>query len=492
MAEVDFSDEESAKAWFAKHSKEKQSVLSFRAAMRALIAFPKPNNRTSDLDLLHVYRALIQPLRLNSHLQSDKVGKKSSSTTEEYVGYPHTFDIADRLSKLTTPSDEGFELTQGAASSALAAATAMMAANFFGIWKLGDSANGATRRARAALALRLSDPAILEAADDALFADSLESEEKLWTQPLWPSEPPPAVVSLYDAVSNCLSERAAWSFWRRWYQEIWEGTFKDWELAFEVARLPDHLWEGSDALEKVAEAIREIERDLKSRVGPRLVKNADRLFDLEDDVTIGDEPIAFAIGQVEIALRAALSGDANNGFKENSDEAVLIQTACTEYRDQHSNVATAFWNACMGLQHNIGTVYPDDRSLISLQNTLYVSVEEMCQHSALIRDRIARLAALETKRYPIKEEREELRKLPEIVSEDMTERANEELAKVVERVTEVEKPARVWRAKLVNWLNTLSKGIDQGQKTEKKANWLLNLARKIGKWFFDDDNPDVP
>ncbi|MEL7132138.1 MAG: hypothetical protein AAGK77_06985, partial [Pseudomonadota bacterium] len=51
-------------------------------------------------------------------------------------------------------------------------------------------------------------------------------------------------------------------FWHRWYSQMWDGTFRDWDLAIEVAKLPDDLWEGEDAPGKVAVAIREIEARL--------------------------------------------------------------------------------------------------------------------------------------------------------------------------------------------------------------------------------------
>ncbi len=53
-----------------------------------------------------------------------------------------------------------------------------------------------------------------------------------------------------------------------WYAQMWDGTFRDWDLAIEVATLPDELWEGEDALAKVAEAIRGIEakRDLLDQI----------------------------------------------------------------------------------------------------------------------------------------------------------------------------------------------------------------------------------
>jgi hypothetical protein len=57
------------------------------------------------------------------------------------------------------------------------------------------------------------------------------------------------------------SDRATWGFWHDWYLAMWEGRFTDWDLAIEVAKIPDDVWE--QGAEAVAAAIREI----KARLG---------------------------------------------------------------------------------------------------------------------------------------------------------------------------------------------------------------------------------
>ncbi|WP_299651747.1 hypothetical protein [uncultured Tateyamaria sp.] len=46
---------------------------------------------------------------------------------------------------------------------------------------------------------------------------------------------------------------------------MWNGTFRDWDLAVEVAKIPNDVWEGENAVAKVAEAIREIKADLNTK-----------------------------------------------------------------------------------------------------------------------------------------------------------------------------------------------------------------------------------
>ena len=112
-------------------------------------------------------------------------------------------------------------------------------------------------------------------------------------------------------------------------------------------------------------------------------------------------------------LAAALSADKGNGLKEDSAETFMIRTALDQHRGQASIIASSFWNACMSLNRQIGEIYPEDSALIALKNTLYTSVEEICEQDDLVRTRIAKLAALETRQYPTKEDREDLKKVPE-------------------------------------------------------------------------------
>jgi hypothetical protein len=270
---------------------------------------------------------------------------------------------------------------------------------------------------------------------------------------------------------------------------MWDGTFEDWDLAHQVAQIEDGLWEGDDALAKVAARIRDIQRASKTAVSLNLTQISEGTWDVERDVVVSQEPMEFAIAQVEGALRAALAVGQNNGLRKESGETVLIESACGENRHLPSVVATSFWNACMSLERNIGDIYPEDSILIVLKNTLYTSVEELCEQDELIKTRIGKLAALETRRYPTQEEKQDLEKVPAEVLENTTPEAQEQLQEMVDIVVSEQKPPRLIRAKLVNWITTLGGGIDKAQKGEKRAKWLLGLARRIGSWFFDEDEP---
>ncbi|WP_299916568.1 hypothetical protein [uncultured Roseobacter sp.] len=295
------------------------------------------------------------------------------------------------------------------------------------------------------------------------------------------------MASAWDTLKVQLDEdKADWSFWIDWYEAVLAGKWEDWGLVFEIAtQLDDADWDKGPA--HVAEQIKLIRRSYRTSVSTRLIRLEIGKWDVEQDADIPAEPIEFAIAQVEIALAAALATDQGNGLSETSGETILIRKAGSDFKSLPSAVATSYWNACMGLQRNLGNLYPEDAPLIALQNVLYTSVEELCAQDPLIRDRVAKLAALETRRMPTTQEREDLQQVPDLVAEDLTAPALEQLSDAIDAVSTTERPARFWRAKLVNWLNTLGRGLDQAQKNEKRAMWLLKLAHRISGWFFDGD-----
>lgn len=270
-------------------------------------------------------------------------------------------------------------------------------------------------------------------------------------------------------------------FFRRWFERVEIGQPLEWELQRRVALIPEQIWQaGADA---IADAISSIERAFRTEVGPRPVLTDTGLVDVSEDQAIDEEPLAFACGQVDVALMAALASDAGNGLTETSVETVLIKSALDKHGSQPSVVATSFWNACMSLDRQIGDVYPETTALIALKNTLYVSVEELCAQNDVIRDRIGKLAALETRRYPTEDEREDIKSVPGAVQDVTTPRAQAELQEIVDIVIATEKPPRVWRARLVNWVTVLGQIIDKGQKNQKRVDWLIKLGGRIAKWF---------
>ncbi|KIC48222.1 hypothetical protein RA29_16935 [Tateyamaria sp. ANG-S1] len=96
--------------------------------------------------------------------------------------------------------------------------------------------------------------------------DSAFTADHLVDLPLWSgSNVPEALFIAHGQFMQSLYSRQDWAFWADWYRGMWDGTFRDWDLAIEVAKLPNEVWEGEDAVAKVAAAIRQIEAERKGR-----------------------------------------------------------------------------------------------------------------------------------------------------------------------------------------------------------------------------------
>lgn len=314
----------------------------------------------------------------------------------------------------------------------------------------------------------------------------------VYDAPLWPDENLPiAFVDFDKDLRNFWSaERSTWGFWLRWYEKMSKETKPiSWELQRDVALISDKIWKAG--AEAVASEISRLEKLHRTGVTPRLIQNTDGVWDVEESPTVPDEPLEFAVSSVEQSLGTALKLCSQNMFNEDSDEAQIIRSALEKHRSNPSMLAVSFWQACMSFQANLGTEYPkDDPNLVGLQNTLYTSIEEMCEHSDLIKKRIGRLAALTPKQELTEEDKADLRALPDETKDHLTEKAQEELVDAVEDVSGSQKPQRSLQARLANWVTTLGKGLDQGQKNEKRAKWLVDLGRRLMRVFFPGDGED--
>ncbi|WP_282061690.1 hypothetical protein [Roseobacter litoralis] len=465
---VEITDEGSARAWLQTQDHTTRVWFATRCALRALPSLGADTSLKNSSVALACCRALLVAAAEENWPEEADRSRELLAASAAEAAYPEKRFQIDVFSQLSC-----YDLFARSASVAARCA-----------WRTYEQSHdkGAAHAAHCA-ALSLEP---VGSSSAAWVAASGDANAQMSLAPLWPDNNMPSVLADDWKVlkKHWTVDDADWSFWINWYERILIGEPLPWDLTQRIAlEVTKAEWDAGQTV--VAGRITEIIQSYKTNIGPRLVLNSDGLWDVEDDVTVQEEPVGFAISQVEINLVAALS--AGNGLSETSGETILIRNACTIYRDQPSVVATCFWNACMALQRNIGDVYPDDAALIGLQNVLYTSVEELCAQDTLIRDRIAKLAALETRRMPTQSEKEDLKAVPEVMKKDLTEDAFRQLSDAVETVVNEDKPPKVWRARLVNWLTTLGQGIDKGQKHEKRATWLLKLGRKITGWFFEMD-----
>ncbi len=183
---------------------------------------------------------------------------------------------------LGRPADVGLEgATHSAAISARSAARIRNSAADWAARSASRSASGiadaAARSAadsadRSAANYYVARSVAVSAAYSTVFKDSQVPRANLLHLPLWgDTEVPEGIAAAHVDFLRYLDSHADWAFFKRWYSEMWAGTFRDWDLAVEVALLDPDLWNGDDALAKVAQAIREIEARLGARGSDDLI-----------------------------------------------------------------------------------------------------------------------------------------------------------------------------------------------------------------------------
>jgi len=83
-----------------------------------------------------------------------------------------------------------------------------------------------------------------------------------------------------------------WHFWHDWYLAMWNGTFDDWDLAFEIIKVADDVWKGEDAAQKVADEIVRIKAERRPTIDrpesvpgierKKLIQHVKRLLETPD------------------------------------------------------------------------------------------------------------------------------------------------------------------------------------------------------------------
>ena len=238
MAEVDFSDLKAAEAWFEKQTPEMRCIMSSRAALRVLANIgPFYGIGNEGLVLASLRAALTSAGRGLGRHADVKVLERAGASAY----------LATRFAHEPVANSAGHSAAYSALSSARSAYSTRYAA---------DSA----AEAAADLGSSYSAGSAYSAACSATASDSTFSEQQLVTMAVWSGHPVPEPIFLaHGAFMQSLYNHADWAFWANWYRGMWDGTFRDWDLAIEVAKIPDEVWEGADAVAKVAAAILAIE-----------------------------------------------------------------------------------------------------------------------------------------------------------------------------------------------------------------------------------------
>ncbi|MFL4468831.1 hypothetical protein ACERZ8_02695 [Tateyamaria armeniaca] len=247
MTEVDFSNAASVRAWLETQSIEKRCVMCSRVALRVLAGIGQARGDLQDRLALAVFRAVLATAVLGVGRQE---GRSELESAAQFAA------VALDSDDVRWAAGRASNVEHSTASSADSSAMGLIASSR-SYSTVVDAANAAWDLDAAARCLTFVHGRIIDAAEaDAQNQSSMLLQMAVWDQ----TEERISQDRDHVELLTFLDSHSDWTFFRRWYAQMWDGTFRDWDLAIEVATLPPALWEGEDALAKVAEAIRGLRR----------------------------------------------------------------------------------------------------------------------------------------------------------------------------------------------------------------------------------------
>lgn len=213
--------------------------------------------------------------------------------------------------------------------------------------------------------------------------------------PIWPNTDKPEWVTEFHIAFTDYLATEDWEFWLRWYSEVCEGTFADWDLAVAVALIPNEVWEGEEAVTKVAEAIRKIEADQLAKaviINETLAWNDDtQVFHVEHPSVSNEQRLARHLSRVSDALDDILALGGGNGMTANTVEYRIIKRLVEKYSDDPERVAFDLTdvNKSIARQIKVGE-YDDDGPIENLRASIIACVAFVCETHEEVAEELAR------------------------------------------------------------------------------------------------------
>ncbi|MEO0938288.1 MAG: hypothetical protein AAFY38_09040 [Pseudomonadota bacterium] len=521
---MDFSDEAQAEAWFAEQTPERRCVITSRAALRVLAAIGRFEFKRKERLAIAALRATLtsagrglgRPADVGGLERSAAFAARSASVAARSAASAVAVSADSAASAVAASADSAASAVAArsvaasadSAASAVAArsAAASVAAAFAArsaafaarsaasaVAASADSAASAVAAsadsAASAVAAR-SAAAAASAARSAIASDTEQNDDALMALPVWPEgNAPDWATEQHKIWLDYLGDHPDWAFWRRWYSQMWDGTFRDWDLAVHVALIPDEFWEGDDALSKVAREIEKISDRLRTSITVPIIRNNnDTAFRLKDEAPLPDEVLDFIKERVGGALDTALADGGANGFDAECPEAMAIRKALTSRNP--SAVAGLLNDASLMFQKNLGNRYPDDGSLIALQAAAFSGAEEICETDELARKRCLRASKLFLRDNPPPLDRKDMEQFVDEVAAEAEGAAAEIIRQDGEAIASGRAVGRFIRARFANYASTIVQWIDRTKKGEGRVTWLWKQVKRVMD-AFEDTPPDA-
>ncbi|MEO0767220.1 MAG: hypothetical protein AAFY75_14490 [Pseudomonadota bacterium] len=433
MVEADFIDLDSANAWFHMQSVRMRCMMTSRAALRVVANVSLSHElQRKKLALLSMWALLVSASRAMGPTADMAVLEKTAisarSQTEAAYSAHSKF-----TSRSPTEIADSFLAAEVAAHSAALSAASVNVAHRCALC-LARSFNSTSYSVLDSADLEIQERTH-SAAVAAASKDGKQTSDILIRAPIWGDTPIPKTVSVnHAAFLDYLGSDPDWAFFRRWYAQMWDGTFEDWDLAIEVATLDPDLWEGEDALARVAEAIREIEaRQLVERLPQveEVFKTEAGLYDVRGTISEPCKLLDSVCDRVRFAFDLAVQSNACD-LNEMSVAAKLLRHALEDCRDDPNAMEQFFRQAGALIKGGI------ERGIFGEDDTLYVLTRTLDEVALQMRsDHPEVAAAVDGRTKQALREMDDAKRLDaaqmiEDLREGTTARLNTELALAVE------------------------------------------------------------
>jgi hypothetical protein len=485
---VPVKNDEEFRVWLEGQPQEICTAIAYRAAMRALplAALWRDRGEIGSRFALAAFRTSLisgvaagEPAHDVKAAVYDAAGAADAAASAGHAANAAANAVTRAVAR--TADAATYAAGVAAARAARTAADATNAAD--SAVDAADAAASAVARAAARTPVARAARAVArDAASAAAYADTdLTSDAIMCSAIAVPLEVLDAIEAHAVGKTDILRAGGPWTFWAKWYDRAMAGDPLPWDLQEQIALIPNEIWEAGP--EAVAEEIEKLSFQFATSIAPRLVRDDEAdVFRVEADPVPPEELAAFACQRAEMALDAALASVSENIFNERSYEVIVLRNTLVADRTV-SLLAVGFYDACLGLNRNIGDRYPDEVALVNLQNALAGIVEELCALDDLARERCARLAGYNPEKTVQDLDRAELESIPALVGPDLDEKAQSIVESDIERLLSREATLPKWRRmRLTNWLTTISIYWDRTKKGYKEAKALSDMVTKLREW----------
>lgn len=233
MEEVDFSNVAAAQEWLEGQTVEVCCAISSRAALRFCANLKELDDGSFPRVAITSFRAVLTSAVRGLGRTADLDWLKGSALSAAHFAQAAHISVNLSVSAGTRPFSARNYVSAACYAASVAAADVVA----------GSTAAGFAGRA----------------AGSAASFDAVQTNLTDYHIPLWSgADVPPVIQDAHERFLDRLNQdRAIWGFWHDWYLAMWEGTFRDWDLATEVAKIPEDVWE--EGPEEVALAIRNLE-----------------------------------------------------------------------------------------------------------------------------------------------------------------------------------------------------------------------------------------